>query len=39
MVEAYNIAKEGGIEEKIDFLNLFTSLSLYIPDEDADPLG
>lgn len=39
MVGAYNIAKQGGVEEKIDFLNLFTSLSLYIPDENADSLG
>ena len=39
LVEVYNTAKKGGIEEKLEFLNLFTSLSLYIPDEDADPLG
>lgn len=39
IIDKYSTAKTGTIQQKLDFLNLFTSLTLYVPDEDNDPLG
>ena len=39
IIEAYSTGKTGTIQQKLDFLNLFTGLTLYIPDEETDPLG
>ena len=39
LINSFNLGKNGDIEEKISFLNLFSGLSLYVPDENVDSLG
>ena len=39
LINSFNTGKNGTIEQKLEFLNLFTSLSLYIPDDSVDSLG
>lgn len=39
LMNSFLLGKQGDIEEKIAFLNLFSGLSLYVPDENADSLG